>query len=1105
MARPAEFAAGGAVTSLLLEIVSSLARDDDPGLALRRVLAGTAAAGVVGVLEAGLRRSNRLAESGIGPRAIVAGLSFLFGAAGWFGTGGSGNTVPTLLLLELGIALAALCLGRLAGSPLPAFGLFLYSTIAGVATWGAISSVPALGELSAEQVVVVGTAGSLIALGFLIQEYSGSRGWYIVLVAGMILAAVALVLGFDRAMSDLRADDGSMPGYPLASAWFLLAAFFAFAVGFGLLAWRVLTWGWYVFGCAAGAAWLLMLGSSSDENRLRIGLILLIVAVVAGASTTFSKATFRLIALSGMIAIVALAVIEGIAVGDRGEDGDADTARQELAALQIETVSIYNCMLGLRVDRAPFEVQSRETTTEPADGVTRIETAIPTRRVSSCAERAEVARRRVESVPDDAAPELKQLSTLSEDLLRNVCETTRPAPPPEADADDVTDAPQPVMGELEAARQCVPDGENPEAVTTALEVRPQLGLLSALERQVDLRRLQRALIVRELSIVGGPETAPRVAAQAEAAATRLGEAETRLQSERNEKNGLRELFIDGADHAAAELLPGESDDIKLGPFGWLAIAFVAVMAYRRAEIANNRRTSAPIVIEEPLGPSQLKSEDNKHLQAVMEAELSRSGIDEPAALPGSDLVAEVVELIQQDSFQGSGSVAAALQVLKNIGFPTGGITVRPVIDEVDGWTTVTVWVQTTRTGTPIYTESFTDRSPVSAAKLAASYVARAALNYGRNVPRWAQWHSEDGTGFRLFQEATAASRSEPTLDVEAVKSSLMTALAASPATSQLRVELGHLEDLAERPANSLRFHLEARVEHPRLLIAGYRVATSASMLSAQLDRHWFGGGDNEENRRGITTLLLDGGLLRQASRTGIWRRYGPKVGIDELAEQLLHPRRAAGDLTVRRALLCVSWSELQRIGYRLSVPTILAMSTFQSERRYWMRFLRNPNHRRQTSEQFETARLIVELRLLLSAIDPPSDPLSSHQDEIDDAMMLRNRVEAIVREPKAGSHALYNAACFWSLLSEHLDPPVVGAPTQEEARHRAVQLLHRSRRSGRGTYPSWLWIQADPDLKPLEGDDEYDEFRAWLRNGHDHLKQIHARSVGQPALEETNR
>ncbi len=1132
--RMAEFLGAGTVAAAF---AIAVAKEPDPSKVGRweAIGVGIIAAGLVGAFEAVLRRSNRLSTHGIGPWPIVLLVSGLIGSAAALGVRDLSQPFPSVVLISIALLVTGVFLSRAAESPLPFLGSLLYLpaaalTIVGAEDW--FDETPLLRwapDLDGAQIAIIMAAALLVSIGFMVQEFSGSRGWYVLLVVGMAVAAALPTIGLDSERDN-----------PLSDDWFLASCLVSIAIAFGLLAWRVLTWGWYAFGTAIGSAAILILTPDAEENRVRIGVLVAVVAIVVGAASSLSKRSFRLVAITGLAVLGTLAIVEGGRVTARGDDSRAAAARDRFDAQQIRVVGIHNCVASISTDSDENEdgdEDQQDNAVEPGGATDEDpgESAVTeaAEQASSCLDEGGAERRAIEEEDQDGDESTssvwssEQFERLHQELLDLVCETTERVSAENEDGSPSTSS----DAEQAAAKQCPPppetdqDGDERDAVEEdgdqgdgveeegeeaqpqeRLQIKANLDRLTVLGHAVELQKIERALIAQELLFRGGPDAAPQVTDAAEASAAVLAELEAEQRAATEESTSLRELLVLGADNAADKLVPGSNDDVKLGPYGWIVLAILVVLGYRRAEIINNRRTSAPIVVEMPVGPSTLSKEDAAYLRTLMEAEISRAGIDEPASLPGSELVSEVVDLIQGDSVQGSGIAAAALTTLRNIGFPTGGITVQSAIETDDNRSTVTVSAHTTRSKMPLYSETFTAEQPEDAVHRAALFVARGALNYGRNVPRWARWSSDDGVAFQLFQDATRRG-TESTLDIEATHRKLLIALAASPNTSQIRVELGHLEDLRRKPIRSLRFHLEARVEEPRLLIAGYRLATSASMLSAELPANWYGDA-NAAARRGVVTLLEEGGLLRQASRTPMWR--AAELGtIEEAADQLRQADPVDGDandvdlndsdlnereLAVKRTLLCVAWSELQRIQRRLWVPTILAMSTFQSERRYWLRFLHNPDHRRQTSEQFETARLIIELRLVMADIGltPGRDTASPSQLEY--ASSLGRRVDAIVELSRVGSHALYNAACFHSLCSQYLT-----GEDRNKARAKAVQLLHRSRRSGRGTYPSWRWIEVDPDLAPLADDDGYQEFASWLSHGHAGIAAIRKEEqAGEP-------
>ncbi len=940
------------------------------------------------------------------------------------------------------------------------------------------------------QTAAILSGAIVVSVGFLTDTFVGSRGWYVVLIVSTTGATAFAVWAVDGDTASVSLDSGRV----------MLALAVAVAVVAGLLSWRILTWGWFWFIGAAGVGAALVISNGADGDFRRTGVILLVTAVAVGVASTVGKTTFRVVSLVLLALVALLLVLDGIDVREEGDEQRAQTLRDTLSESGPRLNSVLNCVARLElpvVDTTEPVVTEITTTVVDADTTTTETRAVPPPvppvDPSSCAlTTADCDEELV--LTDD--PTLSSIQTRLEIAIATV-ETLRQSA---ADSDQgMEDGDQ----SAEGGDQCALDGRGPEDGDQGAGDSAAEAVTKALSAATEVADIEVDLLAVELARRGGPEVATstvELLADAEATAEAAAAAEAEL-SERDES--LRQLLVDGANRSANSLIPGNEGEIELGPWGWLALAVLLLFGYRRLEITNNRRTSAPVVVEAPVVSGAAET-DASRLKAVIEAQLNRAGLDEPAALPGSELTDEVVELLQDESLAGGRSVAAAMKTIKGIGFPTSGITVRTIVHQAsDARTSVTVWVQSTRSKRPLYTESFVHADANQAVRLAGLYVARAALNYGRNVPAWGRWHSDDGTAFRLYHDTVNRQIAAPPLDMKAKIERLETALAASPATTQIRVELGHLEDIAGNRLRSLRYHLEARAEHKRLLVSGYRVATSASMLSCDLETQWYGQ-EHEDMRRGVMDLLDHTGVLRRASRTVAWRRAGlHDMGYDHVEQLLSGGTPAAGPtgtIAARKALLCIGLAELRRVRRSLAIPAILARATFQSERRYWLNFLRTPQHRQQVGDQYETAGLGLELQLALL------------NERHKDAEALEQRLDAILARPRAGSLALYNGACFKATLADHWAEHAAsstGAEAEEAAEKaerteaQAVQLLHRSRRAGTGAYPALEWIENDPDLRPLHQVAGFEELLGWLRAGRELLDEERSRLAAAPEASKT--
>jgi hypothetical protein len=363
--------------------------------------------------------------------------------------------------------------------------------------------------------------------------------------------------------------------------------------------------------------------------------------------------------------------------------------------------------------------------------------------------------------------------------------------------------------------------------------------------------------------------------------------------------------------------------------------------------------------------------------------------------------------------------------------------------------------------------SFTRSSAAAAAQAAADFAVCDALGRSNLTPSWAHWWSEDGTALAPYQAVVAdTGRNGPRLGLRRQIELLETVRASSPGTGLALVELGHRYELDERPLDALRTHLTARLLHPRFAQARYRTAASLSMLAApgRLEEHWLDA-ERADDRRQVSDLLVESGLVERARHTRLWRDVKPRCPSDPdvQREWLAQAEPSPGARRdVLKVFLLVAHTELAAMERRLSYPGLLAGACRQSERHVWLQLLAQPARRRAAIERYRSARWIAELRLALLPAEPGTDG----------ARHLQQKVDAMAVRPDAGSTALYNAACFTAVLAER--SPAKG-DERVELQQRAVRYLTRVALRGRGPVPSSGWLTTDPDLVALQAVPAFNE------------------------------
>jgi hypothetical protein len=588
------------------------------------------------------------------------------------------------------------------------------------------------------------------------------------------------------------------------------------------------------------------------------------------------------------------------------------------------------------------------------------------------------------------------------------------------------------------------------------------------EAEADLAELRRQLAVRLLP--ADEEARARVElAEAQAAEDReAADARADAASTEAASPDLRTLVARGADTVVADALePAVGDDTaaRLGDFGWIALALLLVLGYRRLEMLNNRRYGAPIVVGRFVtGPGE--EGVGVELGAAFRNRVAELDLREPPPVPGAESTAkptsDAVAALDVGDVPGPGTLRGVAARVRGLVLPASGITVEPTYARASSGDehVVTVRLATTQGGRALRARSFARATPQAAAEAAADFVVCDALTSARLTPSWAQWRSDDGAALAPYQVVLAdTGRTGPRLPLREQIELLETARAASPGTGLVLVELGHRYDLDERPLDALRTHLTAKALHPRFAQPRYRLAMSLAMLASpvRFAEHWLAAG-RDEDRRQIADLLVETGLVAQARRSRWWRMVEPRCPAEpaEAAAWLAQPEPTPGtQRDILKVFLLVARTELRALEWRLSYPGLLAGAARQSERHVWLGLIAEPSRRRSAVHRYRSARWIAELRLALLPAQPGTRK----------ARELRTKVDAMARRGDVGSTALYNAACFTSVL---VDRAPRKSRERAELEERAVHHLRRVIRGGMGPVPSSGWLTTDPDLVALQ-------------------------------------
>jgi hypothetical protein len=593
---------------------------------------------------------------------------------------------------------------------------------------------------------------------------------------------------------------------------------------------------------------------------------------------------------------------------------------------------------------------------------------------------------------------------------------------------------------------------------------------------------------------------------------------------------LRSLMARGVDTVVADALGpalGDRTAARVGDVGWIVLAALLLAGYRRLEILNNRRYGAPIHIDRfvtPAGDDALGAE----LRAAVRNRVAELDLREPPPVPGARStvkpMAGIVAALDAVQAPPTRTVRSLLARARGLVFPVPGITVEPTygrtanagdarLDGTDGADdaldaghddggdtgqpggrgaaghaersadhVVTVRLRTTQGRRALRAQSFARSSAQAAVDAAADFVVCDSLTNARLTPSWARWHSEDGAALAPYQTVLAdTGRTGPRLSLRDQIELLETARAASPGTGLVLVELGHRYDLDERPLDALRTHLTTRALHPRFAQPRYRSAMSLAMLASpvRFHEHWLGA-ERDEDRRQIADLLVETRLLARARRSRWWRRAEPRCPTDPvlLAAWLAQAEPSPGtQRDILKVFLLSARAELRALEWRVTHPGLLASAARQAERHVWLGLLADPQQRQAAVYRYRSARWIAELRLSLLPAQPGTQK----------ARELRLKVDAMAERPDVGSTALYNAACFTSVLADRAPRK---SRERAELEEKAVQHLRRVARGGMGPVPSSGWLTTDPDLVALQAVPAFNDLVRHLADDEDRRETV---------------
>ncbi len=583
------------------------------------------------------------------------------------------------------------------------------------------------------------------------------------------------------------------------------------------------------------------------------------------------------------------------------------------------------------------------------------------------------------------------------------------------------------------------------------------------------------------------------------------------------------------DRGLAEIAGAESTT-TLGVVGWIVLALLALIGYRRLEIVNGRRLAGPVTVKAIEGAAS-----KEKAQALLAHTIARD-IRNPATVPGALSATDLGSVATTLAGEEKGKpVQAILTAIQKISFPAGGYNVEALhrgpaakqdgdkakdadaktkdagdssknagtksIDAGDKGKAgedgsgvpkhlTSVTLSDARTGQVVAVGALPGESEHESIENAGYFVARVLLDQSKTQPTWARWKSADGRALAEFHRAGApvAGRSEKARleKVDADIERLERARAASPGNALVRIELAHRYDIKDRKLDALQEHLAVRARHPHQWLAGYRLAVSLDFVAGKLESVWFSPNVKTTRRQDLVDQFhACGALDRLLADSGFEADVLDVTTVEELRERVSRGQPMALDRRLARfAFLHLAKLELRHVRSNLDLPTLLWNSLNQSERSHWQPLRGDRAARLREVGRVEVAQQKIEASLALARVDRAPSPYAA-VEERRRAVDVAPVVDRLVTRDDSGWVARYNAACFYATLVA-IDTKVIALATPEQATiehergahvRTAIRLLRLAVNDPHCELRQPpVWIDKDPDLEPLR---DVAEFERW--------------------------
>ena len=622
----------------------------------------------------------------------------------------------------------------------------------------------------------------------------------------------------------------------------------------------------------------------------------------------------------------------------------------------------------------------------------------------------------------------------------------------------------------------------------------------------------------------------RIAALAVGVATIVWVTRLGLPGPKHRRTYYRAFQVGGNHLAKAMLgvLPGVHGGVTLGRGGWIALLVLLLALLACFDTWAVRREQPRVSI--PKAPKPLPGEDDfrarRELTEKLQFSLPAVDVRRPAAMPGSSTTASLASVTAATGVQGSGLVAALLQLSQAIQAQPRTYQVRVCTErwwengdlaEGDTLQQITVEVRDARTGQSVAVQVLPRCTPQTAAARVAGYTARQVFWHDPATPEWAAG-STDGQDLSAYLLATQIDPADGTYRGwrtcrQQRRATLEKVTRNGTGAGVVAYELAALCEQDGNNLKALVLHLSNREHYPGFWRGRYRLATSMSMLAGPLsdtrwplpdDGRWPGldastdgraspngqaAGPGQRDLAGPELARLQRALIQQMSFAGLLGQLTPAQAralagdppADVRQARLALLRLALGEMTAcwRHRHACVLlWTALRSRRIRSA-----SLAALEGTPRWW-------RHPRRRLWSLVFAREIAQQRIRALQECP------AHADVALCQLQGRARRRLRLPDPAAAGaesgraprwprrtfgaggwdfnratwQAVYNAACL------HAVPRADGSVT-EDAAQQAVQLLRLaiSAPECELARPSER-IATDPDLYPLRDCPVFDEF-----------------------------